>query len=264
MEKATEHLGKVISVDISPDGERWLSLGRSTDSNVRLTDAASNRVLRRFQAQDLCGWQVRFSPDGDSLISGSDDRTIRRWDLASGAGEQIAEHPGRQAFKTAVEAAMTVTFIGRKRGLYTGQGPDLAGRVLFDGLQVPDQLYQQVPADARLLTGPPMGPLAMPHRRSAHKGDFGHVLIIGGDLQALARRLRKPRVPGVHRPVIPGRHRHLGHMIIDTEHLLHCSTSSVDELVLGTLQARSIDTDHPDTGRSEVKPRRCIRSHYGD
>jgi hypothetical protein len=81
-ERPTEHLGKVISVDISPDGERWLSLGRSTDSNVRLTDAASNRVLRRFQAQDLCGWQVRFSPDGRYAASAAEDGSIHIYDLS--------------------------------------------------------------------------------------------------------------------------------------------------------------------------------------
>ena len=30
-ERPTEHLGKVVSVDISPDGRRWLSIGRQTD-----------------------------------------------------------------------------------------------------------------------------------------------------------------------------------------------------------------------------------------
>ena len=81
-ERSTEHLGKVISVDISPDGSRWLSLGRSTDSNVRLVDAASNRVLRRFQAQDLCGWQVRFSPDGRYAASAAEDGSIHIYDLS--------------------------------------------------------------------------------------------------------------------------------------------------------------------------------------
>jgi len=80
-ERATEHLGKVVSVDISPDGERWLSLGRSTDSNVRLVDAGSNRVLRRFQAHDLCGWQARFSPDGRYAASAAEDGSIHIYDL---------------------------------------------------------------------------------------------------------------------------------------------------------------------------------------
>ena len=81
-ERATEHLGKVISVDISPDGERWLSLGRSTDSNVRLIDADSNQVLRRFQAHDLCGWQARFSPEGRYAASAAEDGSIHIYDLS--------------------------------------------------------------------------------------------------------------------------------------------------------------------------------------
>ena len=81
-ERATEHLGKVISVDISPDGERWLSLGRSTDSNFRLIDADSNRVLRRFQAHELCGWQARFSPDGRYAASAAEDGSIHIYDLS--------------------------------------------------------------------------------------------------------------------------------------------------------------------------------------
>jgi hypothetical protein len=81
-ERPTEHLGKVISVDISPDGRRWLSLGRSTDSNVRLIDADSNQVLRRFQAHDLCGWQARFSPDGRYAASAAEDGSIHIYDLS--------------------------------------------------------------------------------------------------------------------------------------------------------------------------------------
>jgi len=81
-ERATEHLGKVISVDISPDGERWLSLGRITDSNVRLIDADSNRVLRRYQAHDLCGWQARFSPDGRHAATAAEDGSIHIYDLS--------------------------------------------------------------------------------------------------------------------------------------------------------------------------------------
>jgi len=81
-ERATEHLGKVVSVDISPDGKRWLSLGRSTDSNFRLIDADTNQVLRRFQAHDLCGWQARFSPDGRYAASAAEDGSIHIYDLS--------------------------------------------------------------------------------------------------------------------------------------------------------------------------------------
>jgi len=80
-ERPTEHLGKIISVDISPDGDQWLSVGRQTDSNVRLVDADSNRVLRRFKAHELCGWQARFSPDGRYAASSAEDGSIHIYDL---------------------------------------------------------------------------------------------------------------------------------------------------------------------------------------
>ncbi len=80
-ERSTEHLGKVISVDISPDGSQWLSLSRQTDSSVRLVDADSNRVLRRFKAHELCGWQARFSPDGRYAASSAEDGSVHIYDL---------------------------------------------------------------------------------------------------------------------------------------------------------------------------------------
>ena len=39
-------------------------------------------------------WSVAIAPDGQSLVSGSEDRTIRQWDLAS--GELLQEFAGHQ------------------------------------------------------------------------------------------------------------------------------------------------------------------------
>jgi len=79
--RSTEHLGQVISVDISPDAKTWLSLGRQTDSSLYLIDAQSNRVLRRLQAHELCGWQARFSPDGRYAASAGEEGSIHIYDL---------------------------------------------------------------------------------------------------------------------------------------------------------------------------------------
>ena len=77
---------------------------------------------------------------------------------------------------TAVRANVTVTFIGRKLGLFTGEGVDHAGDVVFDSLGVPEDIYGEV-SGVRVLSPPP--PRDRP--RSAHKNQFGHVLLIGGD-----------------------------------------------------------------------------------
>ncbi len=80
-EHETEHLGKINSVAISPDGARWISLGRDTDSQFLLYDAASLQIERRFQTHALCGQRARFSPDGRYVASSSDDGSVHIYDL---------------------------------------------------------------------------------------------------------------------------------------------------------------------------------------
>lgn len=78
---ATEHAGEVTSLAFSPDGNTMVSLGRWTDSAIRLTDTRSGKVLRRLKAHEWCGAAVRFSPDGRYVVSTSDDESIRLYDL---------------------------------------------------------------------------------------------------------------------------------------------------------------------------------------
>jgi WD40 repeat protein len=80
-EVATEHLGKVNSVDISPDGTQWVSLGRETDSRLLLYEAPGLQVTRRLKTHELCGQRARFSPDGRYVASSSDDGSVHIYDL---------------------------------------------------------------------------------------------------------------------------------------------------------------------------------------
>lgn len=82
----------------------------------------------------------------------------------------------------AVVADVTVTFIGRKLGLLTGKGAHFSGRVVYDTLGAESQIDGcQTEPVATLATwasrkdGLPVPSLA------AHKGDFGHVLVVAGD-----------------------------------------------------------------------------------
>jgi len=81
---------------------------------------------------------------------------------------------------TAVSASLTVTFIGRKPGLYTGDGPAHCGEILFDDLGVPPSVYEQVPPSANLLQARDLEGRFTPRPRTAHKGSHGHVLVVGG------------------------------------------------------------------------------------
>lgn len=82
----------------------------------------------------------------------------------------------------AVRADVTVTFIGLKTGLFTGAGPECSGLLRFDDLAVPASVYRGVrPRALRLRSSGMRERHLPPRRRDAHKGDFGHVLVVGGD-----------------------------------------------------------------------------------
>ena len=83
---------------------------------------------------------------------------------------------------SAVRADLTLSFIGLKQGLFTADGPDCCGTVLFDGLDVPAALYGWQVLAARRIDWPRFADLLPPRPRGAHKGRFGHVLVVGGDL----------------------------------------------------------------------------------
>ncbi len=82
----------------------------------------------------------------------------------------------------AVHAAATLTFIGLKQGLFTGQGPACCGDIGFADLDVPPDIYPALHPACWRYGGEDL-PVLLPRRsRSAHKGHFGYVLVVGGDL----------------------------------------------------------------------------------
>ncbi|MGE5624769.1 MAG: NAD(P)H-hydrate dehydratase [Bacillota bacterium] len=82
----------------------------------------------------------------------------------------------------AVRATATVCFIGLKAGLFTGAGPECSGQLRFEDLKVPVAVYAGVRPRAVRLRSADMREHGLPRRaRDAHKNDFGHVLLVGGD-----------------------------------------------------------------------------------
>lgn len=81
----------------------------------------------------------------------------------------------------AVRADSTVTFIGNKPGLYTGQGRAYSGDIHFDDLEVPADVYAGIEPLASMLDLETELTNLPPRAADAHKGSNGHLLIIGGD-----------------------------------------------------------------------------------
>ena len=79
----------------------------------------------------------------------------------------------------AIRAEATVTFVGLKTGLFVGDGPEYAGTIFFDDLELSDAPQLGLaPRLTRIIEAEIHA--ALPRRRRAsNKGDFGRVLIVG-------------------------------------------------------------------------------------
>ena len=98
-------------------------------------------------------------------------------DLPSGLNATTGAAPG-----DVVRADLTVTFIGLKAGLFTGQGPEVCGALCFEPLGTEPWLAHsgQVPIAHRIDW--PILQASLPRRPlTAHTGRFGHVLVVAGD-----------------------------------------------------------------------------------
>jgi NAD(P)H-hydrate epimerase len=82
----------------------------------------------------------------------------------------------------AVRANLTVTFIGNKRGLFTADGPDYAGSVIFSNLDTPDSVRDSEPNSGILIQENIIHNLLPPRSRNTHKGSYGWLLGVGSDI----------------------------------------------------------------------------------
>jgi hydroxyethylthiazole kinase-like uncharacterized protein yjeF len=167
-----------------------------TDPTRLQGDAAAACQQARERGVDISAWRGTLAPSGvivDALLGtglggevrepyaaaieaiNRSERPVVSVDLPSG----LCADTG-QALGCAVKADLTVTFIGLKLGLFTGQAPDLVGELVFDALQAESAVVERQPFSARRLT-PGTLPLPAPRKLTSHKGQFGRVLVVGGD-----------------------------------------------------------------------------------
>lgn len=79
-------------IAFSPDGKQLASLGRE-DGTIQLWDSTARPVkpIRRLKGFVREWTRIVFTPDGKTLIAGSDDNTIHLWALENGTGAHQAD-----------------------------------------------------------------------------------------------------------------------------------------------------------------------------
>ena len=140
--------------------------GPSDDADV-IVDALFGTGL----ARDVSG------PAADAVRTMNDAAApVLALDVPSGIHADTGRVLGR-----AVRAAVTVCFIGLKQGLFTREGRECAGGIVYRDLGVPQWVLERVQVSARRMAYEDCAGMLGPRRGDAHKGRFGHVLVVGGD-----------------------------------------------------------------------------------
>ena len=85
-----------------------------------------------------------------------------------------------QVLGCAVRAALTITFVGLKAGLFLGEAPNYCGEIRFAGLEIPESYRLDIAPSYQRIDDGMLSAALSRRQRTAHKGDFGHVLVIGG------------------------------------------------------------------------------------
>ena len=154
----------------------------AVDAGVDIRPFAGDEELDSCVVVDaLLGTGLSGEVRGDYLAAidavNSGGAPVLAIDIPSG----LCSDTGRR-LGVAVDADVTITFIGVKQGLLTGDAPDCCGELHFADLGVPAKVYEKVPVDAYRLELEQELEALPPLTLTAHKGQFGHALVIGGEL----------------------------------------------------------------------------------
>ena len=91
----SEHNDKVQCVDVCPDGKWVFSGGNDNNVQMRSIDPATATTTetrpRLLSGHNRAVFGVALSPDGLTLASGSEDRTIKIWSTGNGRNEATLE-----------------------------------------------------------------------------------------------------------------------------------------------------------------------------
>jgi len=96
-------------------------------------------------------------------------------DVPSGIDADTGEPHG-----CAVAATRTLAFLALKTGYYLGEAPDYVGTLELAGLDLPRGIREAESPAMRRVDGTIAARALPPRRRSAHKGEHGRVLVVGG------------------------------------------------------------------------------------
>ena len=166
-EPRTDEARRARATHVEAGGIECIGDARALDDADVVVDALLGVGLARAPAREVA-----------SLIEAANASRapVLALDVPSGLDADTGHAPG-----DCIDADATVAFIALKRGLVTGVADDVVGALSLETLGVDASLVESLAPQARRCGAHALRDRLRPRARTAHKGDCGHVLVVGGD-----------------------------------------------------------------------------------
>ena len=189
--------------DVRGDAAEMLARWRGAVTTVECAGAARRRCA---SASVTPGWSsMRCSAPGSTRRWAARWRRSSRPSTPPGGPSSPSTSPSGLSADTgrplgvAVRANVTATFAFPKVGQVIHPGPELCGRLEVVDIGIPPEALAAVPPTMRLLDAAEVGRLLPRRPRDAHKGTFGHVLVVAGSRGKIGAALLAAEGGGPHR-----------------------------------------------------------------
>lgn len=171
---ANQELNRNQSLEAALALNLWLETGNEVES---FEDWSASTIDVAVDALLGTGLKENVRDDLAPIIEELNNRNIPiiAVDVPSGLNADTGQIQG-----CAVKAAHTISFVGMKRGLYTGAARDHCGQLWFADLGLNEAFRELTEVAAWRLEARQLGYWLAARKQQSNKGDFGHLLIIGG------------------------------------------------------------------------------------
>lgn len=169
--------------DCGANAARWQACGGAVIGRDELLEILAGEAQERFDVII----DALFGTGLDRPLEGAVAEVVAAINLSSVPVVAVDMPSGLCAdsgrpLGTAVRAVATLAIGAAKPGLFVGEGPDFGGRVSVADIGLVEPRAAALEPCGELLDGAAAAALLPTRRRSAHKGDGGHVLVVGASL----------------------------------------------------------------------------------
>ncbi|HET9033430.1 MAG TPA: NAD(P)H-hydrate dehydratase [Dokdonella sp.] len=153
----------------------WIGAG----GGIEVADQATPLTQADVLVDGLFGTGITRAPEGVAAALINAMNAHQGGKLALDVPSGLDADSGCAA-GVALRADITISFVAWKRGLFSADGVDCCGVLHLDTLEIPENIFADFSADAKLLGMHDLS-LLSPRSNNVNKGQFGHILAIGGD-----------------------------------------------------------------------------------